>query len=100
MESTKMTASSESKVIVSPSSTAFVGPAATELFRAQVLLSALGLLQAGISPTRGLTRTRALVMASRYTAKSYKRTQIAQARLDLRVWIESQADAVHMEFKS
>jgi hypothetical protein len=94
-----MTASSESKVIVSPSSTTFVGPDAVELYRAQVLLNALGLLHVGICPTRGLTLTRALVMASQYTAKSYKRTELAQARLDLRTWIESAKGNILTESK-
>ena len=77
-----------------PGGTSLVGPDATDLFRAAALRSALGLLAVGITPTRGLTRTKALVMVTRYTGKTYKRSQLEEARSDLKVWIETMHSAL------
>lgn len=74
--------------------TCFSGPDAVEVYRAAVLSSALGLLRAGITPTRGLTATKALAMCHRYTGRRYKRTEVEQARADLRVWIETMKSAL------
>ncbi len=86
----------DSSITVSKSgaATSFVGPDATELFRAVVLKSGIGLLQKGIQPTRGLTLTKALAMVERYTGKKYKRTQSDQAIADLVVWIETMKSAI------
>lgn len=74
--------------------TSFIGPDAVELYRAAVLKSALGLLAIGITPTRGLTKTKALAMCKRYTGQTYKRTEIERARKDLSVWIETMKSAI------
>jgi hypothetical protein len=84
----------ESYIQTGPGGTTFVGPDATELFRAATLMSALGLLKAGIVPTRGLSSKRALAMASGYTGKKYKRGQHDLARADLKVWIETMKSAL------
>jgi hypothetical protein len=68
--------------------TSYVGPSAIDIFVAKTLVSALGLLSAGIPPARGLTITKALKMVTGYTKKSYKRTQIKEAREELREVIE------------
>lgn len=65
--------------------TSFNGPAAVDLYRIQALRSALSLLSVGIAPTRGMTMTKALAMATEYTGKKYKRTQAAIARDDLQL---------------
>jgi hypothetical protein len=90
----------ESSIQVSSSCTTFSGPDATELIRAVMLRSALGLLAHGIVPTRGLSMTKALKMCERYTGKFYKRTQYAQARQDLTVWIETMKSALPLEVQS
>lgn len=77
----------------------FVGPDATELFRVATLKSALGLLKVGITPTRGLTATKAFAMAKVYTGKTYKRGQYDEARKDLTVWIETMKSAIPTEHK-
>ena len=64
--------------------TSFSGESAVDIFRIRTLSSALGLLSHGIKPTRNLTLTRALAMATEYTGKKYKRTQIGEARQDLK----------------
>ncbi len=64
--------------------TSFNGENAVDLFRIRVLSSGLGLLSKGISPTRGFTLSKALLMATQYTGKKYKRTQVEQAREDLK----------------
>jgi hypothetical protein len=83
-----------STITVSAGSTSFVGPDATELFRAATLRSALGLLSHGIAPTRGLTMTKALAMVERYTGQKYKRTESERAKSDLTVWIETMKSAI------
>lgn len=72
----------------------FAGPEAVDVFRAITLKSALGLLQKGISPTRGFTMTRALVMVTSYTGNVYKRTEAARAVADLEVWIATMRAAI------
>lgn len=62
----------------------FQGRKAVDVFRIRVLISSLGLLAAGISPTRGLSKKRALVLATEYTGKVYKRTEIEKAIGDLK----------------
>lgn len=64
--------------------TGFSGENAVDVFRIRVLASGLGLLKAGICPTRGLTKTKALKMATQYTGKPYKLSQIEEARADLK----------------
>jgi hypothetical protein len=90
---------SDSEIVVSAGGTMFAGPDATRLFAAATLRSALGLLAKGITPTRGLTITRALAMCQPYTGKQYKRTQIEQARADLLVWIETMKSALPVVHK-
>lgn len=75
----------------------FVGPDAVNLFRAATLRSALGLLAKGITPTRGLTRTRALAMCKEYTGQDYKRGEIERAQADLTTWIETMKSALPIE---
>ena len=77
----------------------FVGPDATNLFRAVTLRSALGLLKVGITPTRGLTTAKALKLATEYTGKKYKRTEIDKAREDIKVWCDTMKAALPVEHK-
>ena len=72
----------------------FAGPDATQLFRAMTLRSALGLLKVGITPTRGLSMKKAMVMVGQYSGRTYKRTEVDQAVKDLTVWIETMKSAL------
>lgn len=63
--------------------TMFSGPKGVDVFRIATLSSGIGLLQNGITPTRGLSMTKALKMATEYTGKKYKRTESDIARADL-----------------
>jgi hypothetical protein len=74
--------------------TSFNGPAAVDLYRIQTLRSALSLLSKGITPTRGLTMTKALGMATEYTGTKYKRTQAHIARDDLQLLYTQRLAAV------
>jgi hypothetical protein len=87
----------DSTITHSPSGISFNGRDAVELYRAVVLNSALGLLKAGVTPTRGLTKRRALAMVTRYTGQEYKRTEIERAQADLLVWIETMKSALPIE---
>jgi hypothetical protein len=84
----------ESYIQTGPGGTTFSGPDATNLFRAATLISALGLLKAGITPTRGLTSKRAFLLAKEYTGKDYKRGQHDQAISDVKVWVETMKAAL------
>jgi hypothetical protein len=79
---------------------AFVGPDAVNYFRAAVLRSALGLLARGIKPNRMYTVKAALAAAGEYTGKTYKRSEIEQARADLAVWIATMKAALPSETES
>lgn len=59
------------------------GTDAVDIYRIRCLISALGLLEKGIKPTRGFTITYGLTLATQYTGNKYKRTEIEQAKQDL-----------------
>jgi len=73
---------------------AFVGPDATELYRAMMLRHGLRLLAGGIKLSHGVTLTRALAQVKRYTGQTYKRTEAARAIADLAVWIATMQSAM------
>jgi hypothetical protein len=77
--------------------TMFAGPDAVMLFQATALRSGLGLLKVGIKPSRGWTITRALQMATSYSGKTYKRTEIDRAMADLKLWIDAMRCALPVE---
>jgi hypothetical protein len=77
--------------------TMFSGPDAVRLFQAMSLHAGLGLLKAGIKPTRDWTITKALHAAAQYTGKTYKRTEIDRARIDLKIWIDTMRSALPIE---
>lgn len=70
--------------------TSFVGRDAVEIFRVKTLIGALKLLAVGITPTRGMTRKRALALTTQVTGKPYKRglPGLTQAQADLQTWLE------------
>lgn len=74
--------------------TMFAGPDAVMLFQAIALRSGLGLFKVGIKPGRGWTIKRALQMATSYTRKPYKRTEIDRAMADLALWIHAMRSAL------
>jgi hypothetical protein len=85
----------ESYIDTSPGATTFVGPDATELFRVMTLRGALDLYtKTKIVPTRHLTISKMLVMASNVTHKPYKRGDAAKAASDLTDWIEAMKAAM------
>jgi hypothetical protein len=90
---------SESYISTGKGGTSFVGPDATHLFRAVMVKSSLGLLKAGIKPTRGVTMKIALKIAGEYTGQKYKSTkdECDRARADLTVWIETMKSALPIE---
>lgn len=67
--------------------TTFVGADAVAYVRAQTLASALQLYaKHKIVPTRTVTPTKMLTMATGYTGKTYKRGQYQQAADDVAKW--------------
>jgi hypothetical protein len=70
--------------------TSFVGPDATELFRVMTLRGALDLYaKCKIVPSRRVTISRMLTMASDVTHKPYKRGDAVTASADLSAWIDA-----------
>jgi len=80
-------------------STMFAGPDAVALFRATTIKAAIGLLAKGITPTRGMTMTKALALASGITGKKYKRTEHAKAIADVQIWCNEMAAALPKEVR-
>lgn len=75
--------------------TSYVGTDAVNLFRARTLASALSLYaKTKIIPTRGVTGSVMLAMATHYTGKTYKRGQHAQAAEDVKVWVNTMQAAL------
>lgn len=74
----------QSTITHSAGGTMFAGEKAVDAFRIATLISAIGLLKAGIIPTRGMTMTKALKMATEYTAIKYKRTEADKAAANLK----------------
>lgn len=73
------------------------GPRATDFYRMATLHSAMGLLEKGLQPTRGFTKTKAMNMATEYTGIPYKRGQLAQAKVDLQRAIDRVRPTIHFE---
>ena len=81
----------------SPSGTTFFGSDAIRLQQAITLLSAIKMYVVSggqIIPTRGMGITKMLKLAGGVTGKTYKRSQIADAQLDLHIWIETMKSAL------
>ena len=64
--------------------TSFSGENSVDIFRIRVLKSALVLLKIGMKPNGELTLAKALCMATEYTGKKYKRTEVETAIEDLK----------------
>jgi hypothetical protein len=77
--------------------TMFVGTDAISLYRASMVCAGLGLFKSGIRPSRGWTLTKALRIATEYTGKPYKRTEVDRARADLKIWIDTMKCAMPVE---
>lgn len=81
--------------------TTFVGADAINLFRAGVLRGVLNLYAScGIIPTRGVTITKMLTLATTYTGKKYSRNMVLQAVADITIWIEAMKAAIPIEHKA
>lgn len=74
---------------------AYIGPDATQLFRAKATKMAILLHQkTGMVPTRGVTITKLYAIAGQYTGKKYKRGEHAKAISDLSIWINTMVTAL------
>lgn len=74
----------------------FAGPRGVDAFRIQTLINGLqGYVRFNMIPTRGVTITRMLNMASDYTGKRYKRGQGEQAASDLAALLKERLESGH-----
>lgn len=91
----------DSSITISSGSTTFAGPDATNLFRAKMLAGSLGLYaKCGMIPTRGVTITKMLAIASTYTGKKYKRGEAAKAQADVQVWADTMLAGLPIQVQS
>ncbi len=84
----------DSEVVISAGATTFAGPDAVGLFAARRLQAALGMYaRSGMLTTSTATLGGMLRAASRYTAKSYRRSRkgAAAASADVRAWADAMA---------
>lgn len=89
-----------SHIEVSPHVTTFVGEDATRLFAATVLRGAIRLyVKSGIKVSSAYTPTAMAFAASGYTGKTYKRSQLDKALVDLSTWIETVKANLSVEIK-
>lgn len=73
----------------------FVGPDAVNYVRAELLASSLRLYaSAKIIPTRGVTASKMLKMATGYTGKNYKRGEYIKAADDISKWAKEMKAAL------
>lgn len=79
---------------------AFDGPDAVAYFRAVVLASSIKLMAKGIAPTRGMTMTKLLKLATEITHKPYKRTQHERAANDVLDWARTMKAALPQETRT
>lgn len=69
------------------------------LFHAAVVASAIRLCMVGITPSRGITLTKALAQATQFTGRTYKRKEAAQALIDLAAHIEAKKATIPTEVR-
>jgi len=89
----------DSKITHFPEGTVIEGPDGMRMVQAYTLWSALGLAAHGIMPTRGMTKRKLLDLATSYTKKPYKLSELAIARADVKVWADEMRAALPHEVK-
>ena len=78
--------------------TTYIGPDATQLFRARMVRHGLiGWQKFKMKPSRGVTVTRMLDAASGYTGQKYTTKQVSQDIDDMDVWIKTMLTALPVE---
>lgn len=91
---------SQSRIVRSAGATTFEGPDAIALVQAITLRGAIQLyLRTGLIPTRGVTITKMLALATSITKKPYRRGQGEQAIADLKAWSDALRCALPVEFE-
>ncbi len=74
-------------IVISDHATSFVGHDSVKLYQACVLESSLRLYaKTGMIPTRGMTITKLLALATSFTGKAYKRGEHLKAAADVATW--------------
>lgn len=74
----------------------FTGPTEVNAYRAIICKQALKLHMIGIKPGRGWTKTKTLALASSYTGRSYKLSEIDDAVHDMEDVIEAMRAGVYV----
>jgi hypothetical protein len=90
-------------ITVSKGATTFAGPAGVDVFRANLLKSSLRLFaKTGIIPTRGVSGSKLLKLATQYTGITYKagakvRESAEVAARDLEAVVSGKLEAIKIE---
>lgn len=93
----------ESKILLDRNNqpASYIGPDATKFFSVRVLQGALKLWQqTGIIPTRRMTITKLLTLATAITNKPYRKTQTSLAIADLQLWLSVCLSSLPVEKES
>lgn len=78
--------------------TSYVGRDATELYRVNMIKTSIKLyVKCGLIPTRGVTISKLLKMATVYTGRKYKRSEAMYAVEDLHNWVTTMVSALPIE---
>lgn len=72
----------------------FVGTVGVDAFRLIMVLQALKMLKVGLVSTRGMTQGKALMLASNYTGRRYKRGQIDLAISDMETAVKARRETL------
>lgn len=78
--------------------TSYVGRDATELYRVNMIKTCIKMyVKCGMIPTRGVTISKMLKMATVYTGRKYKRSEAMYAVEDLHNWVTCMVSAMPIE---
>ena len=90
--------SHDSGVTIANHATTYFGRDGVELFRVKTLKSSISLwLKCGLIPTRGVTITKMLKLATHYTGQKYTTKKAQQAVEDLQAWIDTMSSALPID---
>lgn len=90
----------DSHIEVTPYATVFQGADATRMYASHVLYVSLNMYaRFKMLPTRGISATRMLELATTYTGKQYKRGQHAEAAVDVKLWRDTMIAALPIVHK-
>ena len=86
-------------ITVSSSGTMFSGDNSVRLFQAIALKQALKLHAKGIRVNRHTTNRNLLDLATNFTGRKYKKTELEAASIDIEAWIEKAKETADIRYE-